>query len=162
MSKKEDKVQNALFATLDSSVSSLFLQNVGKNIFVSDTIGFIQDLPTQLVDAFKSTLMETINADILLHVVDGADPNRKIKIETVNLIIKDLGMTNKKQIYVFNKLDQMSDADKEMIEKEFKDTLYIFISAKNNLFIDSLILLIENELLSMGMKRASYLNYLDK
>lgn len=161
ISKKEDKVQNALFATLDSSVSTIFLQNIGKKIFVSDTIGFIQDLPTDLIDAFKSTLLETINADILLHVVDASDDNMILKINTVNQILEDLNLKSIQQVYVFNKIDKVSTSKQKDISKSYKQEEHIFISAKNNTGIEELINLIETKLLSMGLKRAKHLDYLD-
>jgi len=98
ISKKADKVQDALFATLDSSVSTIFLTNIGKKIFVSDTIGFIHDLPTQLIDAFKSTLLETVNADILLHVIDASDENMFLKVKTVNQVLTDLNLEKVQQM----------------------------------------------------------------
>lgn len=161
ISKKKDKVQDALFATLDSSVSTLFLQNIGKKIFVSDTIGFIHDLPTQLIDAFKSTLLETVNADILLHVVDVSDENMILKINTVNQILEALNLESKQQVYVFNKIDKISTSKQKEISKDYKKEKHIFISAKNNTGIEKLINLIETQLLSMGLKRAKHLDYLD-
>ena len=161
ISKKEDKVQNALFATLDSSVSTIFLQNIGKKIFVSDTIGFIHDLPTQLIDAFKSTLLETVNADILLHIIDAADENMFLKVKTVNQILIDLNLEKVQQIFVFNKVDKISTSKQKEISKNYSKKEHIFISAKNNIGIDKLINLIETKLLSMGLKRAKHLDYLD-
>ncbi|MFC1653363.1 GTPase HflX [Patescibacteria group bacterium] len=161
ISSKKDKVKNALFATLDSSVSTLYLQNVGKEIYISDTIGFIQDLPTDLIDAFKSTLMETINADILLHVIDAADKDIRIKISTVNRIIESLDLKQKKQIYVFNKSDKLAEDLKNNLSKKYQGTQHIFISAKNDKNVDTLISIVEKELLKKGLKRAKHLSYLD-
>jgi len=161
MSNKKDKVENALFATLDSSVSSMYLQNVGKKIFISDTIGFIQDLPTMLIDAFKSTLLETVNADILLHVIDSTDKNMHLKINTVNKILESIDLKSKKQIYVFNKTDKLSKIKKDALLNEYSKVKHVFISAKNNQGVDKLIDLIETQLLDMGLKRAKHLSYLD-
>jgi len=161
ISRKEDKVANALFVTLDSSVSSLYLQNVGKKIFISDTIGFIQDLPTTLIDAFKSTLSETLNADILLHVIDSSDENMSLKIDTVNQILKSLGLASKKQIYVFNKIDKLSKTRRSYLSKKYPQGSHIFLSAKDNQGVDKLVDLIESKLLGMGLKRAKHLSYLD-
>lgn len=162
LGRKKNKVENSLFATLDSSVSSMYLQNVGKKIFVSDTIGFIQNLPTMLIDAFKSTLLETINADILLHVVDSSDKNMDLKIKTVNQILKSINLASKQQIYVFNKTDKLSKTKKDEFSKKYHQNKHIFISAKNNQGIDKLVDLIETQLLGMGLKRAKHLSYLDK
>ena len=161
ISSKKDKVENALFATLDSSVSSMYLQNVGKKIFISDTIGFIQDLPTMLIDAFKSTLLETINADILLHVIDSSDENTHLKINTVNQTLESIDLESKQQIYVFNKTDKLSKTKRGELSKKYHKNKHIFISAKNNQGIDKLVDLIETQLLGMGLKRAKHLSYLD-
>jgi GTP-binding protein HflX len=158
---KKNKVENTLFATLDSSVSSMYLQNVGKEIFISDTIGFIQDLPITLIDAFKSTLLETVNADILLHVIDSSDQNIHMKINTVNQILKSINLGSKKQIYVFNKTDKISKTKKGELSKEYHKNKHLFISAKNNQSVDKLVDLIETQLLDMGLKRAKHLSYLD-
>lgn len=158
---KKNKVENTLFATLDSSVSSMYLQNVGKEIFISDTIGFIQDLPITLIDAFKTTLLETVNADILLHVIDSSDQNIHMKINTVNQILKSINLGSKKQIYVFNKTDKISKTKKGELSKKYHKNKHLFISAKNNQGVDKLVDLIETQLLDMGLKRAKYLSYLD-
>lgn len=158
---KKDKIKNVLFTTLDSSVSSVYLQNVGKEIYISDTIGFIQDLPTTLVEAFKSTLLETVNADILLHTIDCLDKDMSLKIDTVNKLLESLGLETKRQIYVFNKADKLLKARKEEILEKHGKNKYIFVSAKENIDLDKLIALVEQELLGMGMKRAEHLSYLD-
>jgi len=146
LGSKKGKVEDALFATLDSSVGSLYLQKAARKIFISDTIGFIQDLPTLLIDAFKSTLLETINADILLHVIDSSDENMQLKINTVNKILRSIGLESKQQIYVFNKIDRLSETKKvEFLNKYCRDNS-VFISAKNNQGIDKLIDIIEVKL----------------
>jgi len=161
ISSKKNKVENALFATLDSSVGSMYLQNVGKEIFISDTIGFIQDLPTMLIDAFKSTLLETINADILLHVIDSSDENIHLKINTVNQILESIDLESKQQIYIFNKTDKLSKNKRSNLSKKYHQNKHVFISAKNNQGVDKLIDVIETQLLSMGLKRSKHLSYLD-
>jgi len=161
ISRKKNKVEDTLFATLDSSVSSMYLQNIGKKIFISDTIGFIQDLPTMLIDAFKSTLLETINADVLLHVIDSSDKNIHLKINTVNKILKSINLESKQQIYVFNKTDILSKIKRDELSEKYHKNKHIFISAKNNQGVDNLVDIIETKLLSMGLKRARHLSYLD-
>lgn len=103
-----------LFATLDTRIGKLYIPAAatadgqyqkGYEVLISDTIGFIQDLPPELIQAFKSTLAETIEADLLLHVIDIADPEIHEKIQVVEDIIRDLGLSDKPQIYIFNKLD---------------------------------------------------------
>lgn len=142
-------------------MSSLYLHNVGKKIYISDTIGFIQDLPAILIDAFKSTLMETINADILLHVIDSEDVNMFLKIKTVNQILKSLHLESKLQIYVFNKIDKISNSRKENLSTKYDHQKHVFISARDDLGVDELVSVIETELMGMGLKRAKHLSYLD-
>lgn len=105
LTKKGAYVANQLFATLDTRVGKLYLPELQKEILVSDTIGFIQDLPPALIQAFKSTLAETIEADLLLHVIDINDPQLHKKIHVVEEILTQLGMGDKPEIYVFNKID---------------------------------------------------------
>lgn len=160
LSKKEDKVQDALFATLDSSVSSLFLPGLGKNVFISDTIGFIQDLPTTLIEAFQSTLLETVHADLHLHVVDASDPDVHLKIVTVQEILADMQVNEIPQIIVFNKRDAISKETEELLKVSYTDMKSLFVSAKQMQRIEELIQLIESELISLGVKKADYLTAL--
>lgn len=162
LSKKQDKAQDALFATLDSSVSSLYLPKIGKNVFISDTIGFIQDLPTTLIEAFQSTLLETVHADLLLHVIDAADPDVHLKIATVQEILVDLRVSEIPQILVFNKRDALSKETEELLKVSYQDSKLLFISAKEIQGIEDLIQLIESELISLGVKKADYLTALKK
>ena len=105
LTHKHNFVDNLLFATLDSSVGDLFIPQLGKNIVISDTIGFIKDVPPDLIDAFKSTLLESINADVVLHVIDGADPDIYEKIAAVDKILDQPNIPEVKVIRVFNKID---------------------------------------------------------
>jgi GTPase len=95
---------NQLFATLDTTSRKLFLAGIG-NIIVSDTVGFIRDLPHALVAAFQATLEETVEADLLLHVVDSASPARDEQIAAVNDVLAEIGADDVPQILVLNKLD---------------------------------------------------------
>jgi len=146
LTKKEKEVENALFVTLDSSVGKIFLQSSGKNILVSDTIGFIKNLPTQLIDAFKSTLLESIHADVLLHIIDASDKDMSSKIAVVENILKSLSLENRKTIYVFNKIDKVKDIDKKEILESYRDLPVHFVSVKNNQGIEELIASIEHEI----------------
>ncbi len=137
LSGKKNLAQNVLFATLDSSVGKMYLQKLQKEIFVSDTIGFIQNLPTRLIDAFKSTLLESIHADILLHVIDTSDENMQNKVQVVEDILHELGIDKKEKIYVFNKMDEAKVGREEMI-KQFSDFNPQFVSVKNEEGIERL------------------------
>lgn len=103
LTKSELFVENKLFATLDTTVRKMVIGNMP--FLLSDTVGFIRKLPHHLVESFKSTLDETIESDILLHVVDISHPQFEDQIKTVNTTLKELGAEDKTTIYVFNKID---------------------------------------------------------
>ena len=95
---------NKLFATLDATTRKLFIPEHGP-IVISDTVGFIRELPHTLVAAFRATLEETVQSDILLHVVDASSPNREEQIEEVNKVLQEIGADEVPQILVLNKID---------------------------------------------------------
>lgn len=103
ISKSDVFAENKLFATLDTTVRKVVIGNLP--FLLSDTVGFIRKLPTQLVESFKSTLDEVREADLLLHVVDISHPNFEDHIESVNKTLAEIGCANKKTIMVFNKID---------------------------------------------------------
>ena len=148
ISKSEVFAENKLFATLDTTVRKVVIGNLP--FLLSDTVGFIRKLPTQLIESFKSTLDEVRDADLLLHVVDISHPNFEEHIASVNQILGEIQSINKPTIMVFNKIDaythQTIDQDDLMTEKtsrhftleEWKQTWMnrmngdaIFISALN-------------------------------
>jgi len=100
--------ENKLFATLDPTARRLDLPS-GGSVIAIDTVGFIDKLPHELVDAFKATLEESVYADILIHVVDIADPNAQAHIEVVERILADIGATGKKTLTAFNKADLLNE-----------------------------------------------------
>ncbi len=104
LSKAGVYAADQLFATLDTTSRKVYLGEVG-HVVISDTVGFIRELPHQLVAAFRATLEETIHADLLLHVVDAASPARMEQIEQVNLVLKEIGADHIPQILVWNKID---------------------------------------------------------
>ncbi|WP_353134267.1 GTPase HflX [Pseudopedobacter sp.] len=119
LSKSEVFAENKLFATLDTTVRKVVIENVP--FLLSDTVGFIRKLPHHLVECFKSTLDEVREADILIHVVDISHPNFEDHIRTVNETLKDLGVTDKETITVFNKIDAYQEVHQEqewMVDNE--------------------------------------------
>lgn len=109
--QEEDKLvfeKDMLFATLDTSIRNIKFDS-GKAILLSDTVGFINKLPHHLVKAFHSTLEEVREADLLLHVVDGANSNYEKQIEVTNATLKSIGADHIPQVYVYNKIDLISD-----------------------------------------------------
>ena len=97
-------VADQLFATLDATTRKMFIPDRGP-LVLSDTVGFIRDLPHTLVAAFQATLEETVQADLLLHVVDAGSPNRAEQIDEVNKVLKEIGADRIPQILVLNKVD---------------------------------------------------------
>lgn len=147
ISKSEVFVENKLFATLDTTVRKVVIRNLP--FLLSDTVGFIRKLPTQLVESFKSTLDEVREADLLLHVVDISHPDFEDHIESVNNILQDIKSNDKPTIMVFNKIDAYKhltiDHDDLITEKtkkhytleEWKQTWMHDVGAKNALFISA-------------------------
>lgn len=116
-----------LFATLDTTSRRVHLGQAG-NIVLSDTVGFIRELPTQLVAAFRATLEETIHADLLLHVVDGASTVRAEQVEQVNAVLREIGADHIPQVLVWNKIDQSGLAP--AVERDEYDKIQrVFVSA---------------------------------
>jgi len=136
---QDDLVEDALFATLDSTVNKFYLHGFNKEVYISDTIGFIKDLPPQLIEAFKSTLLEATHADVLLHVIDASDPRMEEKIKTVEDILKEIGIDLTRQIFVFNKIEKAQNFDKNKILEKYKDHSPQFISAKEGAGVDELL-----------------------
>jgi GTPase len=125
-----------LFATLDTTTRQLYLGEIGRTVSLSDTVGFIRDLPHGLVDAFQATLQEAIDADLLIHVVDAANPNSLEQIEQVQRVLKEIGADDIPQLLVFNKLDAIGpELQPVKLEDEFeidgKQTPRIFVSARD-------------------------------
>ena len=113
ISKAKVFAEDKLFATLDTTVRKVVIENMP--FLLTDTVGFIRKLPTQLVDSFKSTLTEITEADLLVHVVDISHSNFNDHIESVNLILNEINSSDKPFIMVFNKTDKFMD-DKQLIE----------------------------------------------
>ena len=121
MAKTEVLAENKLFATLDTTVRKISIQNLP--LLISDTVGFIRKLPTQLVESFKSTLDEVREADVLLHVVDISHPAFEDHIAAVNTIIHEIDQREKPTIMVFNKIDQYVEPDPEDLTENRQLTL---------------------------------------
>lgn len=94
-----------LFATLDTTSRRLYLKDAGQTVILSDTVGFIRDLPHAVVAAFHATLEETANADLLLHVIDAASPDREEQMAVVNSVLREIGAGDVPQLLVWNKID---------------------------------------------------------
>ena len=132
-----------LFATLDTTTRQLYLgpaegdlQGGGRTVSLSDTVGFIRDLPHGLIDAFQATLQEAVDADLLLHVVDAANPNFPDQIEQVQRVLAEIGAAEIPQVLVFNKIDALENAQQplqltDMYELDGVAVPRLFVSARS-------------------------------
>jgi len=177
ISKSEVFAENKLFATLDTTVRKVVIGNLP--FLLSDTVGFIRKLPTQLVESFKSTLDEVREADLLLHVVDISHPQFEEHIDSVNLILDEIHSADKRTVMVFNKIDQYRhetiDADDLITQRtekhftigEWKRTWMervgdraIFISALNKENLDEFRKKVYDEVRDIHVTRFPYNNFL--
>lgn len=132
-----------LFATLDTTTRQMYLGEVGRSVSLSDTVGFIRDLPHTLVDAFAATLQEARDADLLLHVVDASNPSHPEHIQNVQLVLREIGAADIPQILVFNKLDALDAARyptalQDVMELEGLSVPRLFLSAHTGEGLDGL------------------------
>ncbi|OGG30059.1 GTPase HflX [Candidatus Gottesmanbacteria bacterium RIFCSPLOWO2_01_FULL_46_9] len=139
LTHKKHLVENALFATLDSTVGEIFMPSLGKKVIVSDTIGFIANLPPELIEAFTSTLMESVHADVVLHVIDASIPDMVEKIDVVFDILDQLHIPEEKEVLVFNKVDAAPGLNRNTIIDLAGGRPYVFISAKTHEGVDQLV-----------------------
>jgi len=129
-------VQDKLFATLDSTSRKLILPS-NREVVISDTVGFIRDLPHQLIASFKSTLDEIKEANLILHIIDASHPKMDEQIVVVEKTLEEIGASERLRLNIFNKVDKISRIQLERLKREFSDAL--FISALKNLGIDDLL-----------------------
>ena len=132
-----------LFATLDTTTRQMYLGDVGRSISLSDTVGFIRDLPHTLVDAFAATLQEARDADLLLHVVDASNPAYPEQMDNVMKVLHEIDAADVTQILVFNKLDALSQDKRPShalgsMELEGQERARIFVSALSGEGLDTL------------------------
>lgn len=176
LSKSEVFAENKLFATLDTTVRKVIIDNLP--FLLTDTVGFIRKLPTHLVDSFKSTLDEVREADILVHVVDISHPQFEEQIEVVNKTLSEIGAADKPMILVFNKIDAFTYTPKDPDDltpktrenislEEFKQTWMskmnnncVFISAKEKINIDELKELLYQKAKEIHTERFPYNDFL--
>ena len=126
-----------LFATLDTTTRALYIDGAVRSVSLSDTVGFIRELPHKLVEAFEATLQEAADADLLLHVVDAASPQRDEQIADVERVLREIGADRVPQVLVFNKLDRLEPTQRpraalDAIEREGGvRTPRVFLSARD-------------------------------
>lgn len=166
LSKSSVFSENKLFATLDTTVRKVVINNVP--FLLSDTVGFIRKLPHSLIESFKSTLEELKDADIIIHVIDISNSTYEEQVETVNKTLFEIGVTEKPIVHVFNKTDLVKEDEYDSIINEsnivlkensqYIKNIYISATQKNN--IDNLKSLLYNEVKDIHRKRYPYENFL--
>jgi GTPase len=177
LSKSDVFAENKLFATLDTTVRKVVIGNLP--FLLSDTVGFIRKLPTDLIESFKSTLDEVRESDLLIHIVDISHPAFEEQIKVVNSTLKDLGVSEKPLIIVFNKIDafsyivkdeddltpvlkdnySISDLKKTWMSLD-KNHLTVFISAKTKENVEELRKIIYEEVMKLHVKRYPFNDFL--
>ena len=176
LAKSEVFAENKLFATLDTTVRKVVIENLP--FLLADTVGFIRKLPTDLVESFKSTLDEVREADLLVHVVDISHPDFEEQIAVVENTLKELGCADKPSMTVFNKIDQYSWVEKEPDDltpatkenitlEELKKTWMarlndncLFISAKNKVNIDEFKMTLYKKVRELHVQKYPYNDFL--
>ena len=152
ISKSKVFAEDKLFATLDTTVRKVVIENLP--FLLSDTVGFIRKLPTQLIESFKSTLLEIQESDILLHIVDVSHPNYQEHIDSVEVILNEINCGEKKTIIIFNKVDKLND-------RRLKNTNHkIYISALEKLNFKFLKNTLYKNISKIHENRFPYNNYL--
>ncbi len=142
--KAKTLAADQLFATLDTTTRSLWLGEVEARVSVSDTVGFIRDLPHKLVEAFQATLSEAVNADLLLHVIDASSPASNDQRQEVDRVLEDIGAARIPQILVYNKVDNIEESARPRVTQDTAQDARgttlprVFISAANGWGLDTL------------------------
>ena len=155
ITKSDVFAENKLFATLDTTVRKMVIGNLP--FLLTDTVGFIRKLPTQLVESFKSTLNEITESDLLLHIVDISHPNYEEHIDSVNEVLGQIDSIDKPSILVFNKIDRLED-DSFIKSNKLKSRVYI--SAEKKININELKEKIYKYVRNIHVKRFPYNNFL--
>jgi GTPase len=152
LTKSRSYAADQLFATLDTTTRQLWLAEAGRSVVLSDTVGFIRDLPHKLVEAFRATLQEAADADLLLHVVDAASPQADEQIAEVERVLEEIGAERIPQILVFNKLDLVDASARPRVAADQVErtpgvaTPRVFVSARDGSGLDTLRQLIAERL----------------
>jgi len=157
ISKSDVFAEDKLFATLDTTVRKIVIENLP--FLMTDTVGFIRKLPTQLIESFKSTLNEITESDLVLHIVDISHPNYEDHIESVNIILDQIKCSEKPQLMIFNKIDKISNDELETLKFNLTDNRE-YISAYKKINIDLLKKKIYSEVRKIHIKRFPYNSFL--
>lgn len=154
LTQSEVYAADQLFATLDPTLRRLSVQDVGTTV-LADTVGFIRDLPHDLVSAFKSTLQETTEASLLLHVIDASDMRKQENIEAVNAVLEEIRADNVPMLSVYNKIDRLDNIRPHIEFNDEQQPIAVYISAQANsgidLLFDAIRQRLRNEILSLSV-----------
>lgn len=144
-----------LFATLDPTLRRLQIQDVGTTI-LADTVGFVRQLPHDLVSAFKSTLQETVEASLLLHVIDASDPRKQENIEAVNEVLEEIGAGDVPVLLVYNKIDALENVAPHIEYDDENRPTAVYLSAQSgegiSLLFDAIQARLKNEMISCSLR----------
>ncbi len=142
LTKRDTFISDQLFATLDTKTSFINFPDIGKKAVITDTVGFVKNMPKEIMDAFMATLEELEDTDLILHVVDISDENWQEKVESVEKILKKINVHEKPQVLVFNKIDKvipsqeyLEDSDASLLSGDKES---VIISTKEGWNIDKL------------------------
>ena len=144
LTKSRAYAADQLFATLDTTTRQMHVEQAGRGVAISDTVGFIRDLPHKLVEAFEATLQEAAQADLLLHVVDAASPNRAEQLDEVRRVLESIGAADIPQLLVFNKVDKLEpdqmprEAIDAIMQADGRTLPRVFVSASGGQGLDAL------------------------
>jgi len=158
ISKSNVFAEDKLFATLDTTVRKIVIENLP--FLITDTVGFIRKLPTQLVESFKSTLNEITESDLILHIVDVSHPNFDDHIDSVNQILEQIKCAEKPSLLVYNKVDKLNEEELENFKFKENGEINLFISAQNKINIDELKTKLYSEVRKIHIQRFPYNNFL--
>ena len=158
ISKSNVFAEDKLFATLDTTVRKIVIENLP--FLITDTVGFIRKLPTQLVESFKSTLNEITESDLILHIVDVSHPNFDDHIDSVNQILEQIKCAEKPCLLVYNKVDKLNEEELENFKFKENGEINLFISAQNKINIDELKIKLYSEVRKIHIQRFPYNNFL--
>ena len=143
-----------LFATLDPTLRRLSIQDVGTTI-VADTVGFVRQLPHALISAFKSTLQETVEASLLLHVIDATDVRKWENIEAVNAVLNEIGANHVPTLLIYNKIDLLENVEPHIEYDDEHKPVAVYLSAHNgegtDLLLEAIRTRLKNEMLSLTL-----------
>ena len=158
ISKSNVFAEDKLFATLDTTVRKIVIENLP--FLITDTVGFIRKLPTQLVESFKSTLNEITESDLILHIVDVSHPNFDDHIDSVNQILEQIKCAEKPSLLVYNKVDKLNEEELENFKFKDNGEINLFISAQNKINIDELKIKLYSEVRKIHIQRFPYNDFL--